>query len=128
MTRGIALGGGAGLLWGLAFVLPSLVPQWSAVSVTTGRYLAYGVASLLVLALIARRQPGMLGMLRRHWRPAVTFAATGNVVYYLLLVVGIQGTGAPVASAIVGRCRWSWRWRPTCASRSTPGAPSRYPC
>jgi drug/metabolite transporter (DMT)-like permease len=102
MTRGIALGGGAGLLWGLAFVLPGLVPQWSAVSVTTGRYLAYGVASLLVLALIARRQPGMLGMLRGHWRPAVKFAATGNVVYYLLLVVGIQGTGAPVASAIVG--------------------------
>jgi drug/metabolite transporter (DMT)-like permease len=102
MTRGIALGGGAGLLWGLAFVLPGLAPQWTAVSVTTGRYLAYGVASLVVLALIARRQPEVLGMLRRHWRTAVTFAATGNVVYYLLLVVGIQGAGAPVASAIVG--------------------------
>ncbi|MFE4368466.1 DMT family transporter [Streptomyces sp. NPDC056835] len=102
MTRGVSFGVGAGLLWGLAFVLPDLVPRWSALAVTTGRYLAYGAVSVVVLTVITRRRPGTLETLRRHWRPALVFAATGNVGYYLLLVVGIQAVGAPVATVVVG--------------------------
>ncbi len=102
MRRGVLLGTGAGLLWGLAFVLPGFAPQWSAVTVTTGRYLAYGVASCLVLVILARRGSAVLETVRNHWRPALVYAATGNVAYYLLLVVAIQTAGAPLATAVVG--------------------------
>ncbi|AGZ43055.1 DMT family transporter [Actinoplanes friuliensis] len=102
MTRGITLGTGAGLLWGLAFVLPALAPGWSPVAITTGRYLAYGIVSVLVIALIARRRPGTLHTARRHWRHALLYAATGNVAYYLLLVVAIQTAGAPITTVLIG--------------------------
>ena len=102
MKRGVLLGTGAGLLWGLAFVLPELVPGWSAISVTIGRYLAYGVMSAAVLLVLHRRQPGIQSVLRSHWRPALLYAITGNVGYYLLLVLAIQAAGAPVVTTIVG--------------------------
>ena len=102
MIKGVALGIGAGLLWGLAFVLPGLAPGWSAVTITTGRYLVYGVVSVVVLLAIARRHSGAFGAVRRHWRTALTFAATGNVAYYLLLVTSVQVVGAPIATVIIG--------------------------
>ncbi|WP_167736025.1 DMT family transporter [Nocardioides sp. 503] len=102
MGRGVLAGTAAGLLWGLAFVLPDLAPGWSAVSVTVGRYLVYGLLSLAVVAVTVRRGPASTALLRRHWRPALAYAVTGNVGYYLLLVIAIQGAGAPVAATVVG--------------------------
>jgi len=102
VKRGVLLGTGAGLVWGLAFVLPGFASGWSAIAVTAGRYLAYGLVSCLVLAVLARRGPTVLKALRRHWRPALVYAATGNVGYYLLLVIAIQAAGAPVATAVIG--------------------------
>ena len=97
----VALGAGvgAGLVWGLAFVLPDLLTGWSAVAVTVGRYLAYGVLSLVLFVLggsAVRR------MARTHWRQAVAFGVAGNAGYYLLLVVGIQAVGAPVTNMVIG--------------------------
>jgi drug/metabolite transporter (DMT)-like permease len=95
----LGTGVGAGLLWGLAFVLPDLLAGWSAVAVTAGRYLAYG---LLSLVLLVTGGAGTRRIGRRHWRPALAFAVAGNVGYYLLLVVGIQTVGAPMANMVIG--------------------------
>jgi len=122
VNRGVLLGTSAGLVWGLAFVLPGFAPGWSAIAVTAGRYLAYGLVSWVVLAVLARRGPTVLEALRRHWRPALLYAATGNVGYYLLLVIAIQAAGAPVATAVIGSvpvvmaavanvCERSYAWR-----------------
>lgn len=96
---GVGAATAAGLIWGLAFVLPELLPGWSPVAVTAGRYLAYGMVSLVLFALGGRR---LWRLTLRHWRPALAFALTGNVLYYLLLVVGIDLVGAPATDIIVG--------------------------
>jgi drug/metabolite transporter (DMT)-like permease len=100
-TRVIGAGAGtvAGLVWGLAFVLPELLPGWSPVAVTVGRYLAYGAVSLVLFALGGRT---LWRLLRGHWRAALAFALAGNILYYLLLVMAIQLVGAPVADIIIG--------------------------
>ncbi|HEX6873107.1 MAG TPA: DMT family transporter [Micromonosporaceae bacterium] len=96
---GITAGTVAGLIWGLAFLLPDLLRGWSPVAVTAGRYLAYGAVSLVLFAFGGR----VLGRLvRAHWRPALAFALAGNVGYYLLLVLGIAWVGAPVTDIIIG--------------------------
>lgn len=121
-TRLIGLGAGviAGLLWGLAFLLPELLHGWSAVTVTAGRYLTYGV---LALAVVAVSGPALRTLARRHWRTALQFAITGNVGYYFLLVLGVQAVGAPVTGIIIGAIpvtlavvgnvvarTYPWRW------------------
>src|SRR5580658_9713620 len=90
---GLLAGTGAGLVWGLAFLVPVLLPGWSAVAVTAGRYLAYGILSLALLAYEGRAARRLA---REHWRAALAFAVSGNVGYYLLLVISIQKIGAPV--------------------------------
>jgi drug/metabolite transporter (DMT)-like permease len=99
MPFAVGTGIAAALLWGLAFVLPEILTGWSAVAVTAGRYLVYGVLSvgLLVLGGAALRR-----VLRTHWRAALAFAVSGNVGYYLLLVVGVRTVGAPVTNMIIG--------------------------
>jgi len=99
LTAGLLAGTGAGLVWGLAFLVPVLLPGWSAAEVTAGRYLAYGMLSLALLAFEGR---AAWRLARQHWRAALAFAITGNVAYYLLLVIGIQKIGAPVTDTIIG--------------------------
>lgn len=96
---GVTAGSAAGLVWGLAFLVPVLLPGWSAVAVTTGRYLAYGLVSALVFGMGGR---ALRGLARQHWRPALAFAITGNAGYYLLLVLGIDLIGAPITDIIIG--------------------------
>ena len=96
---GVAAGSAAGLVWGLAFLVPVLLHGWSPVAITTGRYLAYGLLSALLFML---GSPTMRHLARRYWRPALAFAIAGNAGYYLLLVLGIDLIGAPVTDIIIG--------------------------
>ena len=103
-ASGLVAGTGAGMVWGLAFLVPVLLPGWSAVAVTAGRYVACGVLSLGLLAWHGRagwRRAGWR-LAREHWVAALGLAVTGNVGYYLLLVIGIQKIGAPVTDTIIG--------------------------
>lgn len=96
---GVMAGSAAGLIWGLAFPVPVLLHGWSAVAVTGGRYLAYGALSA-ILFIVGGRE--IRHLTRRHWRSALAFAITGNVGYYLLLVLGIELIGAPITDIVIG--------------------------
>src|SRR6266851_1794854 len=125
LTASLLAGTGAGLVWGLAFLVPALLPGWSAVAVTAGRYLAYGMLSL---ALFACQGRAAWRLARQHWRAALAFAVTGNAGYYLLLVIGIQKIGAPVTDTIIGSIpvvvAVAGNWRaPSLPWRCGPGTP-----
>jgi drug/metabolite transporter (DMT)-like permease len=96
---GVAAGTAAGLIWGLAFLLPVLLHGWTPVAVTAGRYLAYGALSALLCTIGGAR---VRRLAIRHWRPALAYAVAGNVGYYLLLVLGIALVGAPVTDLVIG--------------------------
>ena len=87
------------MIWGLAFLLPVLLPGWNAVTVTAGRYVASGAVST---AMFVAGGAALRRVAREHWRNAVLFAITGSVGYYLLLVVGIRTIGAPVTDMVIG--------------------------
>jgi drug/metabolite transporter (DMT)-like permease len=69
------------------------------VVVTLGRYLVYGLLSAILLVLGGR---DLRRVLREHWRAALIFAVSGNVGYYLLLVIAIKAAGAPLADMVIG--------------------------
>ncbi|MFU0447681.1 DMT family transporter [Pseudocitrobacter faecalis] len=89
----------AGLMWGLIFVGPLIVPEYPAVLQSTGRYLALGLIAL-PLAWLGRARLRQLN--RRDWFTALALTMMGNLIYYVCLASAIQRTGAPVTTMIIG--------------------------
>jgi drug/metabolite transporter (DMT)-like permease len=89
----------AGLMWGLVFVTPLLLPQYPAALLSFGRYLAFGLIAL-PLAWLDRRRIALLT--RSDWIEAGKLALVGNIVYYLCLAAAIQRAGGPLPTMIIG--------------------------
>ena len=88
----------AGLMWGLIFVGPLIVPDYPAVLQSMGRYLALGLIAL-PLAWLGRARLRQLS--RQDWWTALALTLVGNVVYYICLASAIQRTRAPVSTMII---------------------------
>ncbi|HII3477318.1 DMT family transporter [Citrobacter braakii] len=89
----------AGLMWGLIFVGPLIVPEYPAVLQSMGRYLALGLIALPIawLGRVRFRQ-----LTRKDWVTALALTMMGNLIYYVCLASAIQRTGAPVSTMIIG--------------------------
>ncbi|MBL8289628.1 MAG: DMT family transporter [Rubrivivax sp.] len=90
---------GAGLTWGLVFVVPVLLPQYPAALLSFSRYLAFG---LIALPLAWLDRAGLAELTRADWTEALKLALVGNVLYYLFLAAAIQRAGAPLPTMIIG--------------------------
>jgi len=89
----------AGLMWGLIFVGPLIVPDYPAVLQSMGRYLALGLIAL-PLAWMGRAR--LRQLTHQDWWTALGLTLVGNVVYYFCLASAIGRTGAPVSTMIIG--------------------------
>jgi drug/metabolite transporter (DMT)-like permease len=89
----------AGLMWGLVFVAPLLLPDYPAVLLSCARYLAFGLIAL-PLAWFDRARLAELS--RDDWREAFKLSAIGNLLYYLCLAAAIQRAGGPLPTMIIG--------------------------
>ncbi len=89
----------AGLMWGLIFVGPLIVPEYPAILQSMGRYLALGLIAL-PLAWMGRAR--LKQLTRRDWLTALALTMMGNLIYYACLASAIQRTGAPVSTMIIG--------------------------
>lgn len=99
MFFGVLFALAAGLMWGLIFVGPLLIPDYPAALQSTGRYLAFGMIAL-PLAWLDRQRLKKLH--RNDWLEALKLTAIGNLLYYLCLASAIQRTGAPISTMIIG--------------------------
>jgi drug/metabolite transporter (DMT)-like permease len=89
----------AGLMWGLVFVGPLLLPEYPAALHTFGRYLAFGLIALPLGWLDRRR---LRELSRADWVEALKLALVGNIVYYLFLSSALQRAGGPLPTMIIG--------------------------
>ena len=89
----------AGLMWGLVFIGPLLLPDYPAALQSFGRYLAFGLIAL-PLAWIDRDRLRRLG--RSDWLEAGKLGLVGNIVYYLFLASAIAHAGGPLPTMIIG--------------------------
>ena len=97
---GIACGMAAGAVWGVVFLAPELLHGFSALQLTLGRYLTYG---LLAAILIASRWRKLAGQLTpAHWRALARLAFVGNTLYYILLSTAVRTGGIAMTSLIIG--------------------------
>ncbi len=89
----------AGLMWGLVFISPLLLPGYPAALLSVGRYLALG---LIALPLAWFDRSALRLLQRADWLEALKLAAIGNLLYYLCLAGAIQRAGAPLPTMIIG--------------------------
>jgi drug/metabolite transporter (DMT)-like permease len=89
----------AGLMWGLVFVGPLLLPEYPAALQSFGRYLAFG---LIALPLAWFDLATLKTLTRADWIEAGKLALVGNIVYYLFLASAIQRAGGPLPTMIIG--------------------------
>jgi len=89
----------AGLMWGLVFIAPTLLADYSAALLTVGRYLAFGV---IALPLAAWDRTALAGLTRSDWTEALKLAAVGNLAYYGFLSAAIQRSGGPLPTMLIG--------------------------
>ncbi len=89
----------AGLMWGLVFVAPLLLPDYPAALLSVGRYTAFGLIAL-PLAWLDRAR--LRELTHADWREALKLAAIGNLLYYLLLAAAIQRAGGPLPTMVIG--------------------------
>jgi drug/metabolite transporter (DMT)-like permease len=89
----------AGLMWGLVFVAPLLLPSYPAGLLSCARYLAFGLIALPLAWLDA---PRLAELTRDDWIEAFKLSAVGNLLYYLCLAAAIQRAGGPLPTMIIG--------------------------
>jgi drug/metabolite transporter (DMT)-like permease len=99
MTAGVLFALAAGLMWGLVFIAPVLLPEYPATLLAMGRYLAFGLIAL-PLAWLDRDRLRQLS--RADWVEALRLALIGNLLYYVALAAAIQRAGAPLPTMIIG--------------------------
>jgi drug/metabolite transporter (DMT)-like permease len=89
----------AGLMWGLVFVAPLMLPDYPAALLSVSRYLAFG---LIALPLAWWDRARLAQLTRADWVEAVKLSLVGNLIYYLCLAAAIQRAGGPLPTMIIG--------------------------
>ena len=99
MLAGIIYALLAGLMWGVVFAVPLLLPEYPATLQSVGRYLAFGLIALPIAWL---DRANLRELTRQDWIKALQLAGVGNLLYYLCLAGAIQRVGAPVTTMFIG--------------------------
>lgn len=100
MLLGLLFALAAGLMWGLVFVAPVMLPGYAPALLTVGRYLAFGLIALPLALLLDRR--ALRELQPDDWWEAAKLSLVGNFLYYLCLSAAIQRAGAPLPTMIIG--------------------------
>ena len=98
-SAGVTFALAAGVMWGLVFVGPLMLPEYPPALHTFGRYLAFGLIAL-PLAWLDRSR--LRDLTRADWLEALKLALVGNIIYYLFLSSAIQRAGAPLPTMVIG--------------------------
>jgi drug/metabolite transporter (DMT)-like permease len=100
MRNGVLCGLLAGALWGMVFIVPEILSAFSPLELAVGRYIAYGV---IAVALMLPRLRGLLQRLERDdFAALLRQALTGNILYYMLLALGVKLADVAPTSLIIG--------------------------
>lgn len=99
MLSGILAALAAGLVWGLVFITPLLLPDYPGLILSFGRYTAFGLIAMIPAWFDRKR---IAGLRRQDWLAALKLALVGNVIYYAALATAIQLADAPLPTMLIG--------------------------
>ncbi len=100
MFKGIAFALAACFIWGLIFVVPGFMSDFSPIEVTLGRFLVYGLVSALFYC--KSKLQGSYKYPRLIWIRALCFSLVMTIGFYTLLVLAIRHSTPAIAALILG--------------------------
>jgi len=84
-------------LWGTAFLVPYYLTDINPVAIAIGRYLVYGMVSLVFAFFMIKK---LHQLTSEQWRYAFLFAFLGNVGYYLCITLSVHYGGITTTALI----------------------------
>jgi drug/metabolite transporter (DMT)-like permease len=90
----------ADAMWGFVYIVPNLLSDYTAIEITVGRYLVYGIFSMAILLLKTQHRKNLIDI--NMWKKAIVFAFCGNIGYYFFLALSIKLTGSVISTLIIG--------------------------
>jgi drug/metabolite transporter (DMT)-like permease len=97
--RGVGLACLACAMWSLAFVVPTLLPEYPASVLSLARYTAFGLVSV---PLAWADREALFTLSGADWWEAFRLTFLGNFIYYGCLAQAVHSSGAPLPTVIVG--------------------------
>lgn len=94
MLIGVLEGIAAGALWGLIYIAPLMLPEYSPVLIALSRFIMFGFVSLPFIWLY---REDLKKFSRADTWEAFRLPFFGNVIFYCLLTMCIRLAGAPLA-------------------------------
>lgn len=102
---------GACALWGLVFVIPALLEDFSVFQIAFGRCLVFGLFSFTIFLIQNKRLRKILNL--KSCKEALKLSFVGNLLHYMALIVGIQMGNVVLATLILGVSPLSIAWYAT---------------
>lgn len=100
MNKGILFAITACVFWGLLFIVPQFMTQFSPIEVAIGRYLAYGFISLLIL--FSTFVQGNARYPFSIWTKALFFSLFSSIGYYTWIVIALRYSSPAICALISG--------------------------
>ncbi len=98
-NKGIGAGVLSGVFWGTPFLAPLILTMFSSIEVAFGRFVFFGLISLLAL-------PGIIRLIRNlsytDIAIVIALSATGFWLYTIILFYGVKLTNGVISALIVG--------------------------
>ncbi len=98
--KGIAFALGACLIWGLIFVVPLFMEEYSPLEIALGRFVFYGVISLSILSI--ERLRGGCDLPKSVWLKAFYYSVFPSIIYYTSLVLSLRYATPAICALILG--------------------------
>lgn len=100
MLKGIVFAIVACLIWGLIFVIPELIKDFSILEIVLGRYFFYGMIS--VFFLLKNISFGKFRYSLSIWKMAIFYSLLSTVGYYSCVVMALKYTPPSICALILG--------------------------
>lgn len=99
MTIGILAGIATGMLWGIVFVVPQILPDFTPLELSLGRYFFFGLASCFTLKRTLADFKSF--SLRDKWQ-VFWLSASGFWLYTILLFWAVAAAGGVLSTLVIG--------------------------
>lgn len=102
MFKGVIFALSACFIWGLIFVVPQFMEDFSPIEVALGRYLFYGIISVIIL-LKSKIQNSCRYPLA-IWRRSLWISLVASMGYYVFVVIALRYSTPAICALVLGIC------------------------